>query len=1020
MGENSRPGKQNGQKRTQTKLCRFIEHAKTCPYGENCTYSHDIANFSNERVKSSNSPKEQQERVDYNAWKRIIKSPPKQNDLATIKRLWTGALDILEGFDRNWKQMLPRDLDADENFGREHIQILLSMKSHGNGCRTFVELSQPFLAVITHPSMLDCLSIDTAVGGLYNFISGTNGQRAVGFFTRICTNLTRAYAQLVIPKAVAETTLTSVGIALHELLRREQRAVYNDELPDLVTSLEYAANAVEIDTQFIRFNSSIAEVRARIGRATGLLKDKEIDNTATVDGISTATFKSSYPRPITVPGTRHDNDHADITKIRIMPTNEEICCELPDYLPTTDRDQPSFITNATERHIDTLFRLLRHDIFGELKHALGILIHAMKEDESIQRTWKIPVGDIRAYAYPNACIQYVSFERRAGIEAQVSFSQLPALRKKTPAERSKWWADSKRLEEGILLCFVAVSCGIPSILFLTVGKKITDLKESRNLGSNEYNATVTTKLVTRNQAEFALLTELSSKSTNGVLFEFPGVIPATFMPILTNLQAMQLSGYIPFSQWILPDRATISGEPAQILPPLYARNRSYFFLLDPILTRQGDSLSFSPTTSCNIAILRNLEERTTLDHGQCQALIAALTRECYTNHALDQFLEELIKAGVKKLIRIGGQSKSKILEGHNLRVVSNGERKTRNESFCAARTYEALRTKEPLIATSLGALHALRKEQNWGSLKANILHRLKGHIKQRYPLAFNEFSQVGGDGYKVAGKDPFDVWCEKAIPRELRARFSANEEANIVQILERVGTDDISNLPIPERELLINFWAREYCEIHRDQLFELVDECSKLHEQLDRIHDERDRRVLEDAEVIGVTTTGLAKRISVLRRLRSKVVICEEAGEVMEPHMISALLPNVEHFIQIGDHQQLRPQINNYELSLESKQGGAYQLDRSQFERLSIGEPGRAPFPVAQLDTQRRMRPEISRLIRMTLYPRLVDHPSTKTFPDVVGMRNNVFWLDYENIEDSSSSDRHQMSHSNSWEVDMT
>ncbi|OAL74790.1 hypothetical protein A7D00_0384 [Trichophyton violaceum] len=1057
MGENSRPGKQNAQKRTKTKLCRFIEHEKTCPYGENCTYSHDTAKFSTEQVKkSSNSPKEQQERMNYNAWKRIIKSPPKQNDLATMKRLWTGALDILEGFDRNWKQMLPRDLDADENFGREHIQTLLNMRSHGNGCKTFVELSQTFLAVITHPAMLDCLSIDTAVGGLYNFISGTNGQRAIGFFTRLCTNLATAYGQSVILKSVAETTLTSVGIALHELLRREQRAAYNDELPDLVTSLENAASALDIDIQLIRFNSSIAEVRARIGRAIGLLKDKEIDDTVTVDGFSTTAVKS-YPRPISVPGTRHDNDHADITKIRIMPTNEEICCELPDYLPTTDRDQPSFITNATERHIDTLFRLLRHDIFGELKHALGILIHAIKEDESIQRTWNPPVGDIRAYAYPNARIQYVSFERRTGIEAQVSFSQLPALQKKTSAERSKWWADSKRLEEGILLCFVTVSSGIPSVLFLTVSKKTTDLKESRNLGSNEYNATITTKLVTRNRAEFALLTELSSKSTDGVLVEFPGVILATFMPILNNLQAMQSSGYIPFSQWILPDRATISGEPAQILPPLYTRNRNYFFILDPILKRKDDSLSFSPTTSCSTTILQNLEERTTLDHGQCQALIAALTREyafiqgppgtgksyigihlmkvllacskksklgpvivvCYTNHALDQFLEELVKAGVEKLIRIGGQSKSKILEGHNLRVVSNGEGKTRNESFFVAKAYEALQKREPLIHTSLAALHALRKEQRWGSLKTNILHRLKGHIKQRYPLAFNKFSRIDENDYEIAGKDPFDVWCEKAIPRELRARFSVNEEANIQQILENVTAENISNLPIPERELLINFWAREYCEIHRDQLFELVDECSKLHERLNRIHDERDRRVLESAEVIGVTTTGLAKRISVLRRLRSKVVICEEAGEVMEPHMISALLPNVEHFIQIGDHRQLRPQINNYELSLESKQGEAYQLDRSQFERLSIGEPGRAPFPVAQLDTQRRMRPEISRLIRMTLYPRLVDHPSTKTFPDVVGMRNNVFWLDHENMEDSSSSDRHQRSHSNSWEVDM-
>ena len=66
------------------------------------------------------------------------------------------------------------------------------------------------------------------------------------------------------------------------------------------------------------------------------------------------------------------------------------------------------------------------------------------------------------------------------------------------------------------------------------------------------------------------------------------------------------------------------------------------------------------------------------------------------------------------------------------------------------------------------------------------------------------------------------------------------------------------------------------------------------------------------------------------------VIICEEAGEVMEPHMISTILPNVEHFIQIGDHQQLRPQINNYGLSLESQQGTPYQLDRSQFERLSV------------------------------------------------------------------------------------
>jgi superfamily I DNA and/or RNA helicase len=43
-------------------------------------------------------------------------------------------------------------------------------------------------------------------------------------------------------------------------------------------------------------------------------------------------------------------------------------------------------------------------------------------------------------------------------------------------------------------------------------------------------------------------------------------------------------------------------------------------------------------------------------------------------------------------------------------------------------------------------------------------------------------------------------------------------------------------------------------------------------------------------------------------------MLCEEAGEVLEAHTLTAFLPGVEHAILIGDHEQLCPQINNYEL----------------------------------------------------------------------------------------------------------
>jgi hypothetical protein len=75
---------------------------------------------------------------------------------------------------------------------------------------------------------------------------------------------------------------------------------------------------------------------------------------------------------------------------------------------------------------------------------------------------------------------------------------------------------------------------------------------------------------------------------------------------------------------------------------------------------------------------------------------------------------------------------------------------------------------------------------------------------------------------------------------------------------------------------------------------------------------------------------------------------------------------------------ELRPSLNNCkEPSLESKQGSLHKLDKIQC--LSIGEKGRATVPLAQVEVQRYMRPEVSTLIRATIYLELVDHATTLT-----------------------------------------
>jgi hypothetical protein len=378
---------------------------------------------------------------------------------------------------------------------------------------------------------------------------------------------------------------------------------------------------------------------------------------------------------------------------------------------------------------------------------------------------------------------------------------------------------------------------------------------------------------------------------------------------------------------------------------------------------------------------------------------------------LDQFLEHLVAVGIEKIIRIGGRSQSTILEGKNLSIVSQGETKTGSERYLVAKMYTGLEEAEKSISKRLRFLHSAQKRPEWANLKR--------HLANRYSRIHAQFARVDDDGFETVGRDPFDVWVTDRLPVEPKESDDTDSSLAIKELLH-IAVQNVHRLSLQERHQLVEYWVQEMREDGTNEVFELVKSAEGLSKLLTDIHDDVDRRVLQTADVIGVTTTGLAKKILTLRHVRCKVVICEEAGEVMEPHMLSALLPSVEHFIQIGDHQQLRAKVTNHSLSLESKQGALYQLDRIQFERLSVGERERPRIPVAQLDVQRRMRPEISTLIRETIYPGLIDHETTKGLPDVVGMRRNVFWLDHNNVEEGAIQDMHQKSHSNLWEVEFT
>ena len=157
-------------------------------------------------------------------------------------------------------------------------------------------------------------------------------------------------------------------------------------------------------------------------------------------------------------------------------------------------------------------------------------------------------------------------------------------------------------------------------------------------------------------------------------------------------------------------------------------------------------------------------------------------------------------------------------------------------------------------------------------------------------------------------------------------------------------------------------------------------------------------------DIIGMTTTGAAKFRDILTKLNPKIVVIEEAAEVPECHVITALTKRTEHLILIGDHQQLRPTTADYELTLQHK------TNISLFERMIING-----MPYRQLKYQHRMRPEISRLLTPHIYKELFNHEVVYKYENIRGAKKNMFFINHYQNE-STNSDR--LSRSNEFEAE--
>ena len=252
-----------------------------------------------------------------------------------------------------------------------------------------------------------------------------------------------------------------------------------------------------------------------------------------------------------------------------------------------------------------------------------------------------------------------------------------------------------------------------------------------------------------------------------------------------------------------------------------------------------------------------------------------------------------------------------------------------------------------------------------------------------------------------------DGWEIKQLSsKERKNRINRGMKNTPMKQREASEVLDVWKLSRKQRWCLYKYWLNNYIRVCKRELKKSADIYDYCAQQCQETDHKLNVSTLANANVVGMTTTGAAKHSYILKTINPKIVIVEEAAEVIESHIITSLCSSVQQLILIGDHKQLQPKITSFELEK------TYKLHISLFERLAMND-----LPVATLEVQHRMRPEIASIVGNHIYERLQNHESVLNYEFIKGVSKNLFFIDHYHPEKKNPVGD-QRSHANMFEAD--
>ncbi|KAM0232316.1 hypothetical protein ACHAP5_010746 [Fusarium lateritium] len=697
----------------------------------------------------------------------------------------------------------------------------------------------------------------------------------------------------------------------------------------------------------------------------------------------------SQPEPVAdgvKPGGRHDNDHIDFRQISVYPTSDELLSTDPPYLQRLADVFDTPLDTRSQSYRDWLFRLLREDMLSELREDLQIATGQKKSNRrpvaleqlrliGINHDNDLDTRTMPPYTLYATCNQGVNFPRKLPKGGKKSFI--------TEARNFiKHDSFGALCFDGSVIAFGSIVRDVNNLLKTppVVGFRFTDdsgLKHALTALQSPYRDQI--RFLVVDTATFAYEPILKRLKTIGELSLEPQLINPE-QPSQGGLRSTKLDPFL-----LQMKDAFKAG--IRIKMPTSLRLKKDIYLQDAQLN------SFIHGLSRDLALIQGPPGTGKSFLGALILLtILRLTNSrvlvlSYTNHALDQFLEDLMDIGVSpdQMVRLG--SKSTEATKPTLLREYDGQKKfwlTMEER----NILNALRVEENALNMELQ--ECSRKLAGRDVYPADILEHLE--FSDAFTSAWAAFQVPDDDGFQMVDSQGKAIESDTIYHYWLRG-------GDVHQMGSLGATLDPSALSIwgitnESRKQLHGMWSQT---VREEQILNFADLSKKYNDVKTRVKsilDERGRRVLKDKRIIGSTTTAAAMYQSIIETANPDVILVEEAGEILEAHIITAMSASVKQLILIGDHKQLRPKVNNYKLTKEKGEG--FDLNVSLFERL-VGQ-GR---DFTALEEQHRSHPDISQYPRMLAYPELKDMPSTTDRALIRGLRSRVTFVHHEKPEDT-------------------